>query len=209
MKAKVTKKERVFDGFFKVDQFNIKADKHGGGTHDLIRLNFERGHAVTVLGYDPIRDEVLLVNEMRSGILAANEDPYEDALPAGAIDEGETAIEAGKREMEEETGVTINTLETIHAGAYVSPGGTSEKISIIMAIVDMSKAGGIHGKEEEGESIKTVIMKSDEFISKVQKSELKDMKTALAGHWLLSNKERLQSKYGLNAKKVKKSNLSR
>ena len=140
--AKIIESKRVYDGFFKMDELTIEMDRHEGGTMTLKRLNFERGHAVAMLGYDPVRDEVLLVNEMRPGMLAAGTYPFVDALPAGMIDKGEDAIAAAVREMHEEAGLELKNPRLIHDGAFVSSGGTSEKISLVVGIVDTSKAGG-------------------------------------------------------------------
>src|SRR6218665_1855659 len=60
--ARIVQKDRVFDGFFKMDELTIEQDTHDGGSMTVKRLIFERGHAVAILGYDPARDEVLLVN---------------------------------------------------------------------------------------------------------------------------------------------------
>ncbi len=194
--AKIVSKKRVFDGFFKMDEYTIEMDKHDGGKQTLQRLIFERGHAVAILGYDPKRDEVLLVNEMRPALLANGEYPFSDMLPAGMIDKGETALEAAKREMLEETGLTLDNAAYIHEGAYVSSGGTSETLALVFGTVDMTKAGGVHGHPEEGESIKSVILTADEFIGRAESGDLKDMKTLVCAFWLAKNRERLQNLYG-------------
>jgi ADP-ribose pyrophosphatase len=193
--AKITDIRRVFNGFFKVDEYDVEMDKHEGGTRKVTRLVFERGHAVAILGYDPKRDEVLLVNEMRVGLLAAGDYPFSDALPAGMIDKGESEIDAARREMLEETGLVLNNPSIIHPGAYVSAGGTSERITLVFGLVDMSKAGGVHGHAAEGEDIKSVIVKSDDFIKHAESGALKDMKSLVAAFWLANNKTRLQSLY--------------
>lgn len=191
--AKIIHKKRVYDGRFKLDEYTIEMDKHdGGGKQTVNRLIFERGHAVGVLGYDPHRDEVLLINEMRPGMLAAGDYPFYDATPAGMIDEGETAIDAAKREMLEETGVALENPVLIHEGAYVSSGGTSEKIALVFGTVDMTKAGGVHGHAEEGENIKTVVMTADEFISRAENGAIKDMKSLVCAFWLAKNRDRIQ-----------------
>jgi len=198
--AKIIDKRRVFDGFFKVDEYDIQMDKHEGGTQQVTRLVFERGHAVTVLGYDPDRDEVLLINEMRPGLLAAGEYPFSDALPAGMIDNGESEIEAACREMLEETGLDLKEPSVIHPGAYVSSGGTSERIALVFGLIDTSKAGGIHGEAEGGENIKSVVVASDEFIRRAESGDLKDMKSLVAAFWLAAHKPRLQELHAANRK---------
>lgn len=190
--AEVVGLKRVFNGHFKVDQYDIKMDRHEGGTQRVVREVFERGHAVGVLAYDPKRDEVVLVNEMRVGILAAGEYPYTDTVPAGGINAGEAEVDAAVREMMEETGLDLKKPKTIHAGAYVSPGGTSERISIVFGIVDSSKVGSIHGNADEKEDIRTLALSSREFMKRIRGGEINDMKTMLAGYWLVENRPALR-----------------
>ncbi|MDE1153989.1 MAG: NUDIX domain-containing protein [Micavibrio sp.] len=190
--AKIIETKRVYDGFFKMDELTIEMDRHEGGTMTLKRLNFERGHAVAMLGYDPKRDEVLLVNEMRPGMLVAGDYPFVDALPAGMIDKDEDAITAAVRELHEETGVDLKSPRLIHDGAYVSSGGTSEKISLVVGLVDMTQAGGIHGKPGEGENIKTVVISGDEFIQRAEDGRLQDMKSLVCAFWLAKHRDELR-----------------
>ncbi len=193
--ARIVGKERVFNGFFKMDELTIEQDKHDGGTMTVKRLIFERGHAVAILGYDPTRDEVLLVNEMRPGLLAAGDYPFNDSLPAGMIDAGEDEITAAKREMLEETGLELKNPTLIHPGAYVSSGGTSERLALVFGTVDMSRAGGVHGHASEGEDIKSVVMSADEFIARAESGALKDMKSLVCAFWLAKNKERIREAF--------------
>ncbi len=144
----------------------------------------ERGNAVAVLGHDPQRDEIVLANEFRPGALVAGEYAYRDNLVAGAIDEGETALEAAVREMKEEVGLTLTDPALIHPGAYGSSGGTSEKISLVYGKVDTSRAaGGVHGNVAEDEDILTVVLPARLFIERVRSGEINDLKTLVAGYW--------------------------
>lgn len=193
--ARIIGKERVFDGFFKMDELTIEHDTHDGGSMTVKRLIFERGHAVAILGYDPARDQVLLVNEMRPGLLAAGDYPFNDSLPAGMIDKGEDEITAATREMREETGLELKNPQLIHPGAYVSSGGTSERLALVFGTVDMAGAGGVHGHASEGEDIKTVILSSDEFIQRAESGALKDMKSLVCAFWLAKNRDTIRTKH--------------
>jgi len=205
--ARIVGKERVFDGFFKMDELTIEQDTHDGGTMTVKRLIFERGHAVAILGYDPARDEVLLVNEMRPGLLAAGDYPFNDSLPAGMIDAGEDEITAAKREMQEETGLELKNPRMIHDGAYVSSGGTSERLALVFGIVDMTKAGGIHGHASEGEDIKSVIVSFDDFIERAENGTLKDMKSLVCAFWLNKHRDQIRREY--TAERALNDNLSK
>jgi len=148
----------------------------------------ERGNAVAVLGHDPGRDVIVLANEFRPGAMVAGDYPYRDNLIAGAIGINETALEAAVREMKEETGLILSDLVLIHRGAYVSSGGTSEKISIVYGTVDSGHAGGIHGNASENENIATIVLPAKVFIERVRSGEIDDLKTLVAGYWFAEHK---------------------
>jgi ADP-ribose pyrophosphatase len=171
-------------GFLPVNRYELEVERHDGDMLRLTRELMERGDAVAVLGYDPARDEVVLVNEFRPGMLAAGEYPFADNLAAGAIDEGESPIAAAVREMAEETGLELKDPVLIHPGAYVSSGGTSERISIVFGFVDTATAGGVHGNPDEQEDILTVVLPAQEFIDRTRRGEITDLKTLVAGYWL-------------------------
>jgi len=192
--AEITERKRVYDGFFKVDELTINMGMHNGGSMEIKRLIFERGHAVAILGYDPYTDEVLLINEMHPGLLAAGEYPFIDSLPAGMIDEGEAVLEAAAREFFEETGAQLTSAKVIHSGAYVSSGGTSEKITLVVGTLDMTKvvSGSIHGITAEGEDIRVSVVKADDYIARAESGQLHDMKCMVFALWLSKNRDAMR-----------------
>jgi ADP-ribose pyrophosphatase len=173
-----------FTGFLSINEYEIEADRHAGGTQTVTRLVMERGHAVGVLAYDPARDEVVLVNEIRPGQVADGVQAFSDALVAGVIEAGEDPLATAVREMKEEAGLELRDARVIHPGAYVSPGGTSEKIVLVFGHVDASAASGIHGHPDEHEDALTVVLPAEEFIACAKCGTIDDMKTVLAAWWL-------------------------
>lgn len=195
--ASVKSVRPLHNGFLRLNEYEIETDTHAGGTVTVTRLVMERGHAVAVLGYDPARDEMVLVNELRPGMLAEGEYPFADALVAGGIGPHETAVEAARREMKEEANLDLRDPVVVHPGLYVSSGGTSEKIAIVVGFVDSAGAGGVHGNPGELEDIKTVVLTADEFIDRARHGAITDMKTALAGYWFAEHRDRLRASAGV------------
>jgi ADP-ribose pyrophosphatase len=192
LRATIKSSTPVASGFLRVTRYEFETDKHAGGSQTVVREVMERGNAIAVLAYDPKRDVVVLVNEFRPGCLLAGDDAFTDNLAAGGIADNETAIEAAVRETKEETGLDLVQPILVHPGAYVSSGGTSEKIAIVAGMVDASNAGGIHGVEGESEDILCVVVPADEFIRRARNSEIADLKTLVAAYWFADNRERLR-----------------
>jgi ADP-ribose pyrophosphatase len=181
--ATIHSRTPLHEGFLRLYRYEFDIEQHGGGIRRTRWEMMERGNAVAVLAHDPGRDEVVLINEFRPGVLVAGDYPFRDNLVAGAIGSNETVLEAAVREMHEETGLVLGNAVLIHPGAYVSSGGTSEKISIVYGTVDTSRAGGVHGNVSESEDILTVVLPAKTFIERVRSGEINDLKTLIAGYW--------------------------
>jgi ADP-ribose pyrophosphatase len=183
LKAVTRSRTALHEGFLRLYRYEFDVEQFEGGIRRTSWEMMERGNAVAVLGHDPGRDQVVLINEFRPGVMVAGDYPFRDNLIAGAIGNKETALEAAVREMHEETGLILNDPVLIHAGAYVSSGGTSEKIVLVYGTVDTGRAGGVHGNATENEDILTVVLPSKVFIERVRSGEINDLKTLVAGYW--------------------------
>lgn len=183
LRATTATKTALHEGFLRVYRYEFDIERHAGGTRRATWEVMERGNAVAVLGHDPRRDEIVLGNEFRPGALVAGDYPYRDNLVAGAIEDGETPLEAAVREMREEAGLVLSDPELIHPGAYVSSGGTSEKIALVYGLVDTGQAGGVHGNADEHEDILTVVLPAEVFVERVRSGAIDDLKTLVAGYW--------------------------
>lgn len=102
-------------------------------------------------------------------------------LPAGGIDLGESPEDAVRREMIEETGYRVGSLEFL-CGFFTSPGFTTEYMHLY-------RATGLHPGEptEATDQIEVVPLTREEVVAKFAAGEIGDAKSILALAYLDSN----------------------
>jgi ADP-ribose pyrophosphatase len=185
MDYEIIKEETVYSGFFKMIKYTISHSLFKGGKSEpFTREVFERGNAVAVLLEDPIRDEIVLIEQFRIGALASKELWVTDIV-AGMVEEGETSEDVARREAEEESGAKIESLELINT-FYNSVGGCSESTDLYYAKIDASKVEGIHGLDHENEDIRVVKLSRDKFFTQLKAGKFRAVSLVTAGYWLLS-----------------------
>ncbi|MCK6264787.1 ADP-ribose diphosphatase [Vibrio sp. ZSDE26] len=192
--VKIISKKSLFSGFFKMIKYQFSHRLFDGGWSEPIeREMFERGHAVAVLPYDPILDQVVIIEQIRVGALE-HESPWQLEIVAGIIDRDETAEDVARREMVEEAGIEVNHLEKI-TSFYPSSGGCSEKLDVYIGEVDASKAFGTHGLDYEGEDIRVHVMSREEAYQRVKSGQFENGASIIALQWLELNYSEIVSKW--------------
>ena len=193
--VELIERQAVFQGYFRIDRLKLRHKLFAGGMSNLItREIFERGHAAAVLPYDPIRDEVVLIEQFRPGALVAGWHPWLFEPVAGIIDAGETVTDVVHREAEEEAGVTIRDLIPMHH-YLTSPGGTSETCALYCGRVDASKAGGIHGLDGENEDIRVTVLPYGEVMTWLDGDKMNNALLIIALQWLALNHDKVRARW--------------
>ncbi|EGS1994240.1 ADP-ribose diphosphatase [Vibrio vulnificus] len=192
--VEVISKEPLFQGFFKMIKYRFRHKLFAGGWSNVIeREMFERGHAAAMLPYDPIRDEVVLIEQIRVGALE-HQHPWQLEIVAGMIDRDESADDVVRREAQEEAGLEVGQLVSV-VSYYPSAGGCSEKLDVFIGEVDASKAHGIHGLDYEDEDIRVHVMTREQAYDLVKRGKIENGASIIALQWLELNHLQLKSQW--------------
>ncbi|EKY32326.1 ADP-ribose diphosphatase [Vibrio cholerae] len=192
--VEILNKETLFKGFFRMVKYRFKHKRFAGGWSEPVeREMFERGHAAAMLPYDPIRDQVVIIEQIRVGALE-HAHPWQLEIVAGVIDTDESAEQVVRREAVEEAGLTVGRIEKI-TSYYPSAGGCSEKLDVFIGEVDCTQAGGIHGLDCEGEDIKVHVMSRTEAYQLVKDGRIENGASIIALQWLELNHQPLQQQW--------------
>jgi ADP-ribose pyrophosphatase len=195
-RIEIFEKTICYQGFFRMDRYRLRHRLFNGAwSRPLVREVFERGHAAAVLPYDPMHDQVVLVEQFRIGALEAADDPWLLEIVAGMIDPGETPEGVVQREAVEESGCIIQEVVPIYE-YLVSPGGTSERLTLFCGKVDASRVGGIHGAADEDEDIRVVVLSAADAFAQLQAGRIKAAAPIIALQWLMLNREQLRHRWG-------------
>lgn len=189
--VKILNQANKYKGYVSVENVELRhrllSGKLGPSIkRDMIRVN----RAVSVLPYDPVRDEVIFIRQFRVGVWGAGVAPWLEESVAGVIDPGEVPEATARRETIEETGCVVSDLKYI-CEYFPSPGVITEHLTLYCGIVDTENAGGHFGLEEEGEDIEAIVKPWDEAWSEVENGRLFDAKLLLSMMWLSQKKESL------------------
>lgn len=181
----------LYSGFFKLFKVELKHDLFEGSESPvLMRELLDRHHAAAVLPYDPVRDQLVLIEQFRIGAGDDPSGPWVIEIIAGLLEPGETAEQLIHREAMEEAGCTVTDLVPLHR-YYSSPGSSNEQIEIFFARTDSSGLGGIHGIDEEGEDIRVHVVSSDTAFEWLDQGRIDSALPIIALQWFRLNRDRI------------------
>ncbi len=134
---------------------------------------WDRPDAVVIVPWHVKRRQLVVIREFRV-VLGG----YQIGFPAGLMDPGETVVETARRELFEETGLTLSRVIRCSPPVYSSSGVTDESVSLVYAECDGVPSDAAN---ESSEDIQVVFMGADAAGRMIADHRLKvDVKTWMA-----------------------------
>lgn len=182
--VEIIARETLYSGFFSMELYRFRHRLFNGEMSGEIRREiFERGHAAVLLPFDPVRDEVVLVEQIRIAAYDVSVSPWLLEMVAGMIEEGESVEDVARREALEEAGLVVGRTKPV-LSYLASPGGTSERLSIMVCEVDATTAEGIHGLADENEDIRVHVVSREQAYQWVEEGKIDNAASVIALQWL-------------------------
>lgn len=185
----VKTKKRIFNGFFKIDEVIVDHDCFDGRRFENVRREvIVKCDTVSILLYDPQRDELLFIRQLRVPLMERDEreSPWTIEIVAGTVDRHDTPEAIIIAEAQEEAGVDIKTLIPIY-DYYPSTGGSPGKMHLYLGLCDLSAAGGYYGLAEEFEDIEAFVVTREEGFELLAQGKLDNGFTLIAMLWFQLN----------------------
>ena len=193
--VEIIARETLYSGFFSMDLYRFRHRLFNGEmSGEIKREIFERGHAAVLLPFDPVRDEVVLVEQIRIAAYDVSESPWLLEMVAGMIEEGESVEDVARREALEEAGLVVGRTKPV-LSYLASPGGTSERLSIMVGEVDATTAEGIHGLADENEDIRVHVVSREQAYQWVEEGKIDNAASVIALQWLQLHYHNLRNEW--------------
>ena len=159
--------------------------KKDGSWQQQEREVFDHGNAVTALLYNKEHRTVILTRQFRiPTFLNGNSSGMLIEACAGLMEEDEHPDETIKREIREELGYAVGSVQQVGEG-YSSPGSLTERVYFYLVPYDqsqkVSKGGGL---EKEGEDVEVLEMGVAEALGLLAEGSIQDVKTILLLQYL-------------------------
>ena len=193
----ILKDETIYQGFFKLNKVQFKYKLFAGGWSGTVtRELLVKGAASAMVGYDPVLDNVVLVEQVRIGAYdpTSTQSPWLLELIAGMVEEGETPESVALRESEEEAGAKISHMQHC-LSVWDSPGGVLERIHVFVGKVDSTTVGGLHGLAEENEDIRVHVVSRETAYQWLCEGKIDNGIAVIGLQWLELNYRKLKEQW--------------
>ena len=196
--VQIISNETAWKGRFSVEVVKFRQRRFDGGMSGVRTWELLcRGRAAGVLPYDPVTDQVALIEQFRLPALAAGLEPVMVEIPAGLCDSGEDPARTVVREAKEETGLAVDLLERI-GDFLLTPGASDERCTMFVGRIHAPQAGpdgiiGQGGLADEQEDIRVRLHPATAAIAAAVAGQYPNSVTTIALLWLAARRDWLRT----------------
>lgn len=200
----ILKREVPYQGIFRIARYQLRYQllsdqSHSKWSEIMVREVLERQSAACVLPFDPILDQVILIEQFRPGALFSErvKIPWLIEIVAGIFDQDETPAQVAQREAIEEADCELLDLYPVYE-YFVSPGGSNEYCHLFCGKIDANdflkqpNHSKICGLDEENENIRAFALPSEEVFALLRQGKIQTAPAIIALQWLQLNREWLK-----------------
>ena len=127
--------------------------------------SYQRPDAVVIVPFHTARNRMVIIREFRVPL-----DDYEYGFPAGLVDKGESVEQAARRELMEETGLTVSRFIKVSPPIYSSAGMTDESVAMVYVECEGEPSNSAN---TDSEIIEIQLISPDEALDLLSDSTLK------------------------------------
>ncbi len=187
--------ETAYQGFLQLSRYRVRHSLFAGGmSGELVRERVEWLRSVAVLPYDPVLDQVVLIEQFRIGPLEQGEGAWLLEIIGGIWDQDLDAPQVAHKEAREEAGCELQDLMPI-GDIWTSPGTSAERVMLYCGRVDASAAGGLHGLEHEGEDIRVRPLDFTSAMGMLDSGQICAATAVMSLQWLALHREELRANW--------------
>lgn len=178
-KCSIINEETLYKGWSELKRYTLDFEFVNGKRERMIREIYNSGNGAAVLLYNQEVRQIVLLRQFRlTAWLSGQADGCLLEVCAGMLDYMEPE-EAIKKEVREETGLTISQLQKV-GEVFVTPGAHEEKVHLYTAVYDpKTLITGFRLNPEEQEELEVLTMTFDEAIAMAKNGSIEDAKTLL------------------------------
>ena len=171
--------ETLSEDHYVLRRYVLDVRRQDGTSQSVTRQVCIRGDSAVILLISGNADTVVLTRQFRLPVFVRGDsDGMLTELPGGLLD-GDTAADAVRREVEQETGYRILAVDEV-LSAYMSPSLLAERTHFFMGTyehADRVSSGG--GLRSEGEDIEVIEVPFRDALAMVERGAIDDARTIL------------------------------
>ena len=186
-KFKITNKKNLYKGFFELNELNFIHKKHDQTWSRKIKREIFGGAQVSsLLPYDPIKKEIILIQQFRAGAILRYNKDYLYEIVAGIIGKNENPEDTAIRECFEETGCKVKKIIPIQS-YFPAPGSSESFYHLFLGEIESFKGQRIKGMNTEDEDILVSSFSVNKVKKMLDNKTIQNGLTLIALQWFFLN----------------------